>query len=288
MRWGTAAAALVLAACTRPPDTTEDTSTEPDAPAACWGTETLDTFFGTTRIHDIEITVSGTGMDSLTDEPRAYTHGAVTIDDCSYGNVVVRLKGGAGSFVPIGGDYPEISNDGNGRPGKNAFIIDFNRFVSGTSHICLEKLTINNAVQDPTFIHEYLGYALFREGGVPASRTGWAIVTLNGEQKGLYVLVEPTDDDQLLERFYGSDTGNLYEGVYGADFEEPPEPGMEWFDQDNGSDTSLSDVRAVVSDLDAIGPSDDALDVLETHFDMDEYVTFAATELYLGHWDGYA
>jgi spore coat protein CotH len=285
VRWGTAAAAvaLALAACSDRSGTPEDASVEADAPSACWGTETLDTFFGLSRIHDVEITVAGPGMDSLTEEPRRYTHGSVTIDGCTYHDVGVRLKGGAGSFVPIGGTYPEISDDGNGRPGKNAFIVDFNRFVSGTNHIGLEKLTINNAVQDPSFIHETLGYALFREAGVPASRTGYALVTLNGELKGLYVLVEPTDDDQFLERFYGSDAGNLYEGVYGADFEEPPGPEMEWFEQDNGSDTSMSDLRALVDDLDAIGPSDDALDVLESHFDVDEVLAFAVTELYLGH-----
>jgi hypothetical protein len=282
------AAAFLLAACSNPSSPSEDAGTDDSTPA-CWGAETLEDFFGLGQIHTIAITVPEAGVDALGEEPRRYTHGSVAIDACTYHDVGVRLKGGAGSFIPLGGDYPEISNDGNGRPGKTAFIIDFNRFVSGVDHIGMKKLTINNMVQDPTCIHEYLGYALFREGGVPASRTGYAIITFNGEEKGLYALIEPTDDDQFLERFYGSDDGNLYEGVYGADFNAPPpDPEWEWFDQDNGTDTSMDDIRAVVDDLDAIGPGDDALDTLETHFDMDEYLAFAATELYLGHWDGYA
>ena len=281
-------AAALTAACSGSHATPRDAAVDA-APPACPAGETLATFFSLDRMHELEITLDGPGLTSLSDAPRTYVRGAVTLDGCAHGEVGVRLKGGAGSFIPLGGSYPEISDDGNGRPGKSAFIVDFNRYVSGQSHLGLEKLTINNMVQDPSFVHEHLGYALFREGGVPASRTAYARVTLNGEEKGLYLLVEPNDDDVFLRGSYGSTDGNLYEGAYGADFREPPPGGeAEWFDQDNGSDTSRSDLHAVVAALDGLGPDDDAMDVLGAHFDMDEYVTFAATEIYLGHWDGYA
>jgi spore coat protein CotH len=248
------------------------------------GAGSLDDFFGLT-IHTVDITVSDAGVQALLEQPRVYVEGAVEIDGRTHSRVGVRLKGGAGSFVPLDGDYPEISGDGNGKPGKSAFIVDINRFVPGADHLGLEKITINNMVQDSSGIHEYLGYTLFRAGGVPASRSGFAIVSFNGEDKGLYALIETPDNDEFLEAWFETDRGNLYEGEYGADFY------LEWvdtFDQDNGTDLSRDDLRMLATALDAIQDPSDVVPVLEQHFDLDAYATFAATEIYLGHWDGYA
>ncbi len=245
----------------------------------------LNRFFSLARVHAIAITVDAAGLAALEEEPKVYVEGSVQIDGTGYERVGVRLKGNAGSFVPLGGDYPEISGDGNGNPGKSAFIIDFNRYVKGQDHLGLEKLTINNMVQDDSCIHEYLGYALFRRGGVPASRSGYAEVRLNGELKGLYALIETPDNDAFLKGRFGTDQGNLYEGEYGADLREEA---YEHYDQDNGEDTSKQDLAELAALLDAVGEDDDPTDVLEQHFDLEKYVTFAATEIYLGHWDGYA
>ncbi len=244
----------------------------------------LDQFFSLAEIHTIDIMVSSAGVAALLDEPRSYTQGAVTIDGHSYAQVGVRLKGQAGSFVALDGDYPEISQDGNGNPGKSAFIVDFNRYTSGQKHLGLTKLTINNMVQDPSGIHEYLGYRLFRAGEVPAPRTGYAKVSFNGVAKGIYALIESPDNGEHLERWFGSATGNLYEGAYGTDL--APDRWRD-FDQDRGDDESMADLAALVEALAAVGDEGDPTGVLLRYFDLDQYATFAATELFLGHWDGY-
>jgi hypothetical protein len=242
----------------------------------------LDAFFDLV-IHDVRMTVDESGIAALLDRPREYTRASVAIDGAVVDAVGVRLKGGAGSFVPLDGDYPEISGDGNGRPGKSAFIIDFNRYRTGQDFLGLKKLTLNNMVQDPSCIHEFLGYALFREGAVPASRSGWARVRLNDEEKGLYALIETPDNDEFLERWFGVDDGNLYEGAGGSDIRRGS---VETFDQDNGTDRSMRDLKDLANALDEIGRGD-ALRVLQEHFDIDRYLAFATTEIYLGHWDGY-
>jgi len=256
----------------------------PDA-ASDAGVDDLDSFFGIDTIHTIAIDVDEAGVASLLETPRTYVQASIDIDGTSYQGVGVRLKGQAGSFVALDGDYPEISGDGNGRPGKSAFIVDFNRFAPGQKHLGLAKLTINNMVQDDSGIHEYLGYTLFREGEVPAPRTGFATVTFNGEIRGLYALIETPDNAEFLERWYGTKQGNLYEGAYGVDLE-----GERWqeFDQDAGDDRTLADIAELVSALDGVGEDGDPTTVLEQYFDLDEYAAFAVTELYLGHWDGYA
>lgn len=247
--------------------------------------QALEALFSLEQIHDIEIIAPEDSVAALTEEPKEYAPAAVTIDGVAHPEIGLRLKGNAGSFIPLGEDLPPATGVGYGRPGKSAFIFDFNRYDDANHHHGLEKLTLNNMVQDGSGIHEVLAYALFEEGGVPASRTGYASVTFNGEVKGLYLLLESSDNDTFLERWFGHDDGNLYEGVYGADFRE--EAWM-WFDQDNGADGSMSDVKELVQALDEIGGGSEALAVLEEYLDLDEYLQFAASELYLGHWDGYA
>ena len=277
-----AACALLTIGCSTSGNSSPDAGTDGGTDG---GTDALlDEFFGLT-IHDIEVELDEDAVESLIAEPRVYTHACVTIDDTVFEDVGLRLKGSAGSFVPLGGTYPEISGDGNGNPGKSAFILDFNRFVDGQNHLGLRKLTVNNLVQDPSCIHEFLGYSLFRAGEIPACRSGWAMVTMNNEEKGIYAIIETPDNKEFLDKYFGQNDGNLYEGQYGTDFVVD---GIDDFDQDNGDDTSKDDLHELAQALDAIDDGDDPLPVLDLYFDIDDYLTYAATELYLDHWDGYA
>lgn len=243
----------------------------------------LDQFFSLAQVHTIAFSVSSAGMDQLREAPREYVPATVDIDGSGPMQVGLRLKGKAGSFISIDGEGPSWG-EGFGKPGKSAFIVDFNRTVSGQDYLGLKKLTLNNLVQDPTGIHEYLGYALFRACGVPASRVGYAVVRLNGTDKGLYALIETPDNDVFLERWYGTDRGNLYEGEYGTDLNRGQ---VAFFDQDNGDDETKRDLMELVAALDAVSDEEAILDALETHFDFRAYLMFSVAESFLGHWDGY-
>ena len=65
---------------------------------------------------------------------------------------------------------------------------------------------------DPMKVSEELVYRMWREANLPASRTGYAEVTIDGTDYGLYSLVE-VPDDPLLERWYDDPDGNLYENA---------------------------------------------------------------------------
>ena len=118
----------------------------------------------------------------------------MTVAGVSHGplQVGVRLKG-HGSFRPL--------------PGKAAFKFKLN-WVSGQKLLGLKKMTLNNMAQDPSRIHELLAYTLHRAAGVPASRSGFTFVTLNGEDYGLYSNIE-TYDDVSLGKLLG-ETRHLY------------------------------------------------------------------------------
>src|SRR5690349_19788636 len=90
--------------------------------------------------------------------------------------VGVHLKGARGSFRPV--------------DSKPALTLHFNARVKGQRFRGLEKLSLNNSVQDSTYLCEYLGRRMFAAAGVPVPRAAHATVALNGRPLGLYVLVE--------------------------------------------------------------------------------------------------
>ena len=132
---------------------------------------------------------------------------------------------------------------------------------------------------------ETLAYTLFRDAGVPAPRTGYAVVRVNGEPYGLYTTVETTDNNAYLDHWYGSSMGNLYEGAYGSDIVTDLVPS---FDLDNGDDVAFADLFEWAAALDGMTDPATFPTEVDAIIDLDRYLAFAAAEIYLGHWDGYA
>ena len=61
---------------------------------------------------------------------------------------------------------------------KRSLTIDLNHFVKGQKLAGMAQLNLHNSVRDPSFMNEAVAYRLFRDGGVPASRTAYARVLL--------------------------------------------------------------------------------------------------------------
>ncbi|MDP6946329.1 MAG: lectin-like protein, partial [Myxococcota bacterium] len=79
--------------------------------------------------------------------------------------------------------------------------------------------------------------------------------------------------------------GALYEGEYGQDLYVDAVPG---FDQDEGLDTDKLDLYDLVQAIDWLDMGGDVPGQLSELFDLERYLAFAATEITIGHWDGYA
>ena len=85
---------------------------------------------------------------------------------------------------------------------KAAFKIKFDAFVEGQTFLGLEKMTLNNMVEDPSMVHEAAAYEAFRALGVPSPQTGFAYLRVNGESFGLHLNIE-TQDKIALEKQLG-------------------------------------------------------------------------------------
>ena len=226
-------------------------------------------------VAEIEIFLDDNAVNSIWQQSETYVHADVTITVDGRRHELpatgLRLKGRYGSF--------------RGLDGKAAFLLKFDKFLEDRRFFGLEKLAVNNMVQDASMIHEQLGYQLFRGMSVPAPRAGYAQVRVNGELYGLYATIEAIDNPDFLDRWFGGHDGSLYEGEYGGDLFDDL---VTSFDQDNGEDVGFSDLRELANQLDAMtNPETFLTDVAEV-IDIDSYLRFAATEIFLGHWDGYA
>ncbi len=248
-------------------ETGDGTTGEPVDPAA--------KLFAPGTIAQFDIKLSQAAIASLDADPKIYVSAdlVVTIDGEVTGlaDIGVRLKGNYGSFRKL--------------DQKAAFLLNFDRYVDGQKLFGMEKLAVNNMVQDHSMEREILGYELFRAGGVPAPRAANATVSVNGEPYGLYATVETVDNKEFLEAWYGDAKGALYEGAYGSDLFVDLVPS---FDQDNGDNIDFMDLTALATALDGIVDPEDFVPVISELVDLDLYLTMAATEIYLGHWDGYA
>src|SRR5262249_50602365 len=92
------------------------------------------------------------------------------------------------------------------------------------------------------------------------------------------VLIEGMNK-RFLKRHFSNANGNLYEG-YLQDINTV-------LDQDGGHTTNQADVRALLAACAAPDPGQ-RLQRLSQVLDVDKFVSFAAMEILIGHWDGYA
>lgn len=252
--------------------------TLPTSPPPITRWELGDALFTPTAIASVEIGLSLESEMRLKADPRIYVPGSlqVTLADGTretFEQIGVRLKGQKGSARPL--------------EQKAAFLLKINEYVRGQRLFGVTKLAVNNMVQDPTMMREHLAYQLFRAMDVPAPRTGYARVTLNDRLMGLYTTVEVVDNASFLGHWFGDEDGLLYEGEYGSDLEMPL---LTTFDRDRGEDPGFAALQELTYVLDGIQerPPEEFLALAEPWIDIDGYLRFAAAELFMSHWDGYA
>ncbi len=231
-----------------------------------------DVLFNPLAVSQISITLPQASIDALFADAHTYVPGQVHITAADFDSgtldVGIRLKGTLGSAQDLNG--------------KAAFKISFDFITPGARLLGMDVININNMVQDCSMIHEHLAYRVFNAFDVPALRTGWAEVTVNGDLFGIYVVLERYDD-KFFRRYYDNTT-HVYEGAYGTDIRGGDE--VE-FDVDEGDPNDLSDL---INLIDAAVNKDDStwMQGMTEHADMQEMTRMWAVEHYIGHWDGYA
>lgn len=182
-----------------------------------------------------------------------------------HSNVALQPKGSAGSFRPF--------------DDKPALTLNFHKFEKGREFHGLRKLSLNNSVQDPSFIHEILCRELYTAAGVPAPVADHVTVLLNGRDLGLYVLTEGWGKP-FVRRHFPDDGGNLYDGGFVQDIDGELTVASGDDEEDHAALQRL--IRAV-ADPEPAGRWERLGRVL----DVDRFLTLLALDVLTCNWDGY-
>ena len=154
--------------------------------------------FSTDRVHTIDIQMDDWESFLQTAQSEEYTLCDVVIDGETVQDVGIRGKGNTSLSTVSSMDSDRYS-----------FKIEFDQYDSTRSYYGLDKLCLNNLIQDNTMMKDYLVYQMMNAFGVAAPLCSFVWITVNGEDWGLYLAVEAVEDS-FLRRNYGTNYGELY------------------------------------------------------------------------------
>ena len=154
--------------------------------------------FDTERVHTLDIVMDDWDGFLETCENEEYAQCAVVIDGEAYQNTALRAKGNTSLSMVSAMDSDRYS-----------FKLEFDHYDSGRTYHGLDKLSLNNVIQDTTYMKDYLTYQMMGAFGVDAPLCSYVYITVNGQDWGLYLAVEGVEDS-FLRRNYGGDPGELY------------------------------------------------------------------------------
>lgn len=206
-------AALTILACS-PAAETLSVSSEPPYAEKIFGTDII----------TIDIAADESEWQQMLDNAMSeqYIMVDVAVNGTKFSNVGIRPKGN-NSLQQV------ASSDSD----RYSFKIKFDEYADGQTCFGLDMLVLNGMLGDATCMKEYTTFDMMKEMGVSTPYFGYAMITLNGEDWGLYFALEAYSDS-FKQRISGDESGNLYNvkaafgGGFGhdehdTDTEDPPE-----------------------------------------------------------------
>lgn len=223
-----------------------------------------------TPLVDLDLRLKGSAWEALSlqtmETPKLYAEASLQTKSGIWRAVGIKLKGSYGSFQSAGE-----------RPGLT---LHFDKFKGARSFYGLTRLHLNNGAQDDSRLNEWLGGEMARAGGVPAGRATHAWLTLQGKDRGLYVIRESFSPDFLTEWFGAPGKGDLYDAAAGGDLRLD----MEKDQGEEGDNAALQELITACEN-----PDSEARGVaLAALADLPAWRATFVAEVLLGHWDGYA
>ena len=227
----------------------------------------VDEFFKAAKVVQLDLDIGPKEMDALRKAERTYAKATLKEDGKTvYKDVGIHLRGAAGSFRGI-----------DDRPGLT---LNMDKFVDDQRFHGMDKFHLANSVQDPSYLSELICGELMRAAGVPASRIGHAIVTINGKKKGLYYLKEGYDT-HFLKVHFGNSDGNFYDGGFLREIDQPLQLISTKSDVKNHAD-----LKALLAA--AHEPNHTKrFEKLEKLLELDKFISYLCLEAIMWDWDGY-
>jgi spore coat protein H len=231
------------------------------------------------------------GWIDITPENPMWVPVTIEFNGLTWTNVGIRYKGSSSlrsgwnsgslklplklDFDEFEDEYPEIENQ---------------RFYG------FKQLSLSNAFSDSTYMRDAIAADLLAEAGLVAAETAYYEVILDyGEgpvNLGLYVAIEVIDDT-VIDRFFGDDSGNIYEGDGpGVSLAEGTASQIQdsFLKENNQQDADWSDIETLYAVLHSEQRTSDPeawRESLESIFDVDVFLEWLAISAIIQHWDTY-
>ncbi len=154
--------------------------------------------FNDDKVHTINILMDNWNEFIEECEKEEYYACDLEIDGEKINGVGIRAKGNT--------SLSQVKNYDNDR---YSFKIEFDKYDSTNLYYGLDKLSLNNIIQDNTYLKDYLTYKMMSKVGAISPLCSFTEILINDESFGLYLAVEGIED-AFLERNYGKDYGELY------------------------------------------------------------------------------
>lgn len=153
--------------------------------------------FDNSKVHSVDIVMDDWEelIENAADEE--YYMANIVIDGEAYKNVGIRAKGNT-----------SLSNVASMGSERYSLKVEFDHYDSTKTYYGLDKLCLNNLIQDSTMMKDYLVYTMMNKFGVASPLCSFVYITVNGNDWGLYLAVEGIEDG-FLTRNYDS-VGELY------------------------------------------------------------------------------
>ena len=225
-------------------------------------------------VNEIDIAIDEADWQEMLENPleEEYYKANVTINGETVGNVAIRTKGN-NTLTSV------ASSDSD----RYSLKIDFDYYDDNGNYHGLKKLCLNNNYGDSSYMREYISYEILEEMGIPTPGHAYSIITINGEEWGLYLAVEAIDEVFLATHFDDA-TGDLYkpDGT-GADLVYRGDDLSQYTGLNLKTNEETSDGSAILALLKALENGED----LENVLDIDETLRYLAVNVALANYDSY-
>jgi spore coat protein H len=192
------------------------------------------------------------------------------------GRVGLRFKGSYGSL------YNCFNAAGENTCRKLGMKAKFDEYVDKQRFHGLKRLNFQGYRYDDSYLKERLSYDLYRAMGIVSPRAAWAKLRVNGEEQGLFGMVEQIDGPFAKNRFPANPDGNIYK-------ESWPGQGNEAFLisrlETNTSKPDVAAYQAFTDQLNAAAEGE-ARAVLAKYMDLNYLARYMAVDDAIANFDG--
>lgn len=228
-------------------------------------------------VNEINIEIDEADWQDMLENPleEEYHKANITINGETIGNVAIGTKGNN-----------SLTSVANSDSDRYSFKLDFDYYDNNGNYYGLKKLCLNNNYLDNSSMREYIAYKIMREMGLDVPECAYSHITVNGEEWGLYLAVDPVDEVFLAEHFADA-TGDLYKpegmGYTGADLVYNGDDISAYTGLNLKTNLNSSDGKEILALMQALEDGEGLEEVL----DVEKALKYIAANVALANFDSY-